>query len=146
MELIAQRVLELLQEHRRSQTLRVSAVFRQIYKGKPEAVVAKHLDLVPVFPCDGTGPAYTIEFNGVAFRPKLDLVASIVQTWMDEVWDGGCVARGGRCDIAGSVDGNTVYAKKVKLECSPTAYGRKNVNRLVQEIMRLKNMAENMVE
>lgn len=165
MELISHRVLELLQEQRQSQSLRVSAVFRQNsldnarlvpgnYPKKTEVILSKYLDLVPVYPCDGIleqenyRRPFIVDVNGVSFYPKLDVLTSIVQTWMEEFLDTvrGSVHTGGKCEFTGSIDGKTIYTKKVQFDYSPNAAkSKKNINKLVQEIMRIKSMGQNIV-
>ena len=169
MDLISQRVLDLLQEQRQSQTLNVSATFSQVAQartvrfsssppnsvpGAPPCTLVRSLDLVPVYPCDGIEDqdvgrrSFIIEVNGVSFYPKLEVVISLVQTWMDEFLDHvrGAVNTGARCEVTGSSGGQTVYTKRLSFEYSDnTSKTRKNVNRIVQEIMRLKSLGQNMV-
>ena len=163
MELVSHRVLELLQDQRKSQTLRVTAVFRQNsfgwvvpgnYPCVTDAPLAKHMDLVPVYPCDGIAEndggrrPFVIEVNGVSFYPKLDVVTSVVQTWMEEFMDGvhGSLNTGARCDVSGEVDGRVVYTKRVVIDVSGNAAKeKKNVNRIAQEVMRVKALGQNMV-
>jgi hypothetical protein len=173
MDLISQRVLELLQEQRQSQTIRVTAVFSQATQGRtvpfssspPRSIpgvppcaltrsLERSLDLVPVYPCDGITDqesgrrSFIIEVNGVSFYPKLDVVISLVQTWMDEFIDHvrGAVNTGAKCEVTGLSSGQTVYSKRVAFDYSDNASKtRKNVNRIVQEIMRVKSLGQNMV-
>ena len=169
MDLISQRVLELLQEQRQSETIRVTAVFSQATlartvpfssspprstPGAHPCALTRSLDLVPVYPCDGIVDqepgrrAFIIEVNGVSFYPKLDVVFSLVQTWMDEFLDHvrGAVNTGAKCEVTGHSSGHSVYTKRIAFDYSDNAAKtRKNVNRIVQEIMRVKSLGQNMV-
>lgn len=161
MELVSHRVLELLQEQRQSQTLRVTALFRQnslgrtvpgLYTCKGDVLLSKHLDLVPVFPCDGIMDGerrpFVVEVNGITFYPKLEVLTSVVQTWMEEFLDRvhGTINTGGRCEVKGEIDGKVVYSKRVSFDYSGNAAKeRKNVNKVVQEVMRIKSLGQNMV-
>jgi hypothetical protein len=92
--------------------------------------------------------AFIIEVNGVSFYPKLDVVISLVQTWMDEFLEHvhGAANTGAKCEVTGLSSGQTVYTKRVPFEYSGNAAKtRKNVNRIVQEIMRVKSLGQNMV-
>ena len=169
MDLISQRVLELLQEQRQSETIRVTVVFTAAQNrtvpfssSPPRSIPGAHpcaltrsLDLVPVYPCDGIVDqdsgrrTFIIEVNGVSFYPKLDVVISLVQNWMDEFLDHvrGAVNTGAKCEVTGLLtSGQTVYTKRVAFDYSDNAAKtRKNVNRIVQEIMRVKSLGQNMV-
>jgi len=163
MELVSHRVLELLQDQRKSQTLRVTAVFRQNSFGRvvrgnypcaADAPLAKYLDLVPVYPCDGipgndcARRPFIIEVNGVSFFPKFEVVTSVVQTWMEEFMDGvhGSLNMGARCELSGEVGGRVIYTKRVMIDVSGNAAKvKKNVNRVAQEVMRVKALGQNMV-
>jgi hypothetical protein len=169
MDLVSERVLELLDDRRRSETVRVCAEFEASpqsssraapgnYPARSPPGVAGRIDIVPVFPCDGP-PAPALErdglrrpvlldVNGVRFLPKLEVVSTVVEGWMDEFLDGarGCLNTGAACRVTGASGDAVLYAKLVAFDYSDKpAQRRKNVNRIAQEVMRVKNLCQNIV-
>lgn len=160
MQDISERVFEMLQKDRESQTLRVNARFRRLstdhavageYPRKVIDELTKYLDLVPVYPCDRISDydidrnPYVIRVNGVSFHPKVDVVNSIVQTWLEEFFDvvHGVISVGFVCELRSTMGDKVIYNKKVTFGSYNNQ--KKTINRIVQEIMRVKSLANNIV-
>ena len=168
MDLVCDRVLELLDERVREETVEVSAEFGPASRPPPgdpparsPAGVSGRILIVPVSPCEGGGGAalplerdglrrpVVLEVHGVRFLPKLEVVAAFVQGWMDDFVEGArgvTAGAGGVCRVSAVSGGSVLYSKTVHFDFSDKpARRRKHINRISHEVMRVKSLCQNIV-
>ena len=127
--------------------------------------ITKTFSFEPVFECDRDpriDVRYVISAEGVRYFPKQDVVQAMVSTWLDEVSEAGREISIGsaeteviiRAFVGSSTPGAavgglrpTIYKKRLSLQCEFSGYGgnKKMVNRITQELLRVKNMCMNIL-